>query len=251
MKAEVPRPCINNVCLLYRRKIFVWGHNGDFRCFMTYDPFRDQWDSLSLPRDIVYASYSVVWKDRLLLCGQTLEEADYVTEQYDPDTDTWSPWEHQLPKQARYTVGLFAGHLSNRTMHFLKQNLPGQTLLNNDDAICSIQTLYDNVWTVCSNVDSLYWSRQVNKESRVWWLCNTIWKYFWHIKYMYMCVITFMCCALILTVFGWWVDLGSLDLVDVCLDKFSYIRLRYVVGHIVHIILQRSVEVYRTVYITG
>ncbi len=68
-----------------------------------------------------------------------------LTQQYNPDCNTSSVWEHQLPKQAERPVALFAVHLSKRAMRLFKQKIHGQTLLgDSDDVICSIHTLYDN-----------------------------------------------------------------------------------------------------------
>ncbi len=142
-KADVPAmatSCFSLLSCLHRNTIYLYGAMSHF---VAYDPDQDQWQALSRPR-YAYHSVCCAWKDRILMQGGTFYSDD-ATQQYNPDSNTWSVWEHQLPKQARWPVALFAVHLSMRAMRLFKQKIPGQTLLGDgDDVICSIHTLYDN-----------------------------------------------------------------------------------------------------------
>ncbi len=114
--------------------------------FMAYDPEQDQWQTLSSNRYVRLGNCSVVWKDQVLFCGfsEFCGNGSFI-EQYNPDTDTWSVWEHQLPKEAQPVKNMFALHLSNRAMRALKQQLTRQIVLGYiDDVISSVRTLYDN-----------------------------------------------------------------------------------------------------------
>ena len=122
-----------------------YGHDNYY--FMAYDPKEDQWETLSCPEDVEEPRCSTVWKDRILLYGfpESSEDGSLI-EQYNPDTDTWSVFEQQLPNEAQPADYLFAVHLSNRAMRTLKQKLPGQPMLGDiDDVISSIRILYDDM----------------------------------------------------------------------------------------------------------
>ncbi len=142
-KADMPAQCRGAYPLscLHRNTIYLY--DRIFNYSVTYDPDQDQWGTLSRPG---YAMYSAccAWKDRILLHGG-MYGLDGVIQQYNPDSNTWSAWEHQLPKLARRPVALFAVHLSKRAMRLFKQKISGQTMMgDSDDVICSIHTLYDN-----------------------------------------------------------------------------------------------------------
>ncbi len=98
-KADMPGQCILGSSVVYRDRIYVLGGEQDW-C-MSYDPDQDQWKTHSEPAVNHYRTSAVVWKDRILLCG---EDNTSVIEEYNPDTDTWSEWKHQLPKPGACAV---------------------------------------------------------------------------------------------------------------------------------------------------
>ena len=101
-KADMPGACFRGTSVLHRDRIYVLG--GRENCCMSYDPGQDQWKTHSTPGVKHIGTSAVVWKDRILLCGG---ENTSVIEEYNPDTDTWSEWKHQLPK-AEADPGVFA-----------------------------------------------------------------------------------------------------------------------------------------------
>ncbi len=91
-KADMPGGCLWGSSMVYRDRIYVLGSDND--CCMSYDPDQDQWKTHSKPAVTHESTSAVLWKDRILLCGG---ENTLVIEEYNPDTDTWSEWKHQLP----------------------------------------------------------------------------------------------------------------------------------------------------------
>ncbi len=154
-KTKMPKTGDSVSSLLKREKIYLQGRlefsgydSEDYSYyFMAYDPEKDQWHTLSCPSYVECLRCSVVWKERILSYGFSELIEDNLLEQYNPDTDTWSVWEHQLPNKARlpdYTC-MFGVHLSNKAMRTRKKKLSGQTILGDiDDVISSVRTLYDN-----------------------------------------------------------------------------------------------------------
>ena len=102
-KADMPEACNFGASMAYRDRIYVLG--GRQNCCMSYDPDQDQWKTHSKPAVVHDKASAVVWKDRILLCGG---EDTSVIEEYNPDTDTWSEWKHQLPKTTRISPAVFA-----------------------------------------------------------------------------------------------------------------------------------------------
>ena len=92
-KADMPGACYAGSSMVYRDRIYVLG--GRENCCMSYDPDKDEWKIHSKPAVKHERASAVVWKDRILLCGG---EDNSVIEEYNPDTDTWSEWKHQLPQ---------------------------------------------------------------------------------------------------------------------------------------------------------
>ena len=91
-KRNMPRYCAGASSVVYGEMIYVLG--GDDRSCMSYDPDQETWkihSKCSVKHD---RGSAVVWKDRILLCSG---ESTSVIEEYDPHTDTWSKWRHQLP----------------------------------------------------------------------------------------------------------------------------------------------------------
>ena len=119
-KADMPGGCFYVSSVVYKDRIYVLG--GWKNCCMSYDPDLDQWETHSKPA-VTHVAYvpslgrrlgfsphvapSAVWKDRILLCGG-LDTT--VIEEYNPDTDTWSEWKHQLPTTENIPHVMFAVH---------------------------------------------------------------------------------------------------------------------------------------------
>ncbi len=104
-KADMPTHCNRGSSVVYRDRIYVLG--GEQNCCMSYDPDQDQWETHSEPALEHVTPSAVVWKDRILLCGGV---ETTVIEEYNPDTDTWSEWKHQLPEAADIVPVVFAVH---------------------------------------------------------------------------------------------------------------------------------------------
>ena len=105
-KADMPAVCYAGSSVVYRDRIYILG--GKENCCMSYDPDQDQWRTHSKPAVKHERASAVMWKDRILLCdGENTSHAS-VIEEYNPDTDIWSEWKHQLPKAAKYPPAVFA-----------------------------------------------------------------------------------------------------------------------------------------------
>ncbi len=102
-KADMPGSCHRGCGVVYRDRVYVLG--GRENCCISYDPAQDQWKTHSKPAVKHDQASAVVWKDRILLCGG---EDTSVIEEYNPDTDTWSEWKHQLPKATNIAPAVFA-----------------------------------------------------------------------------------------------------------------------------------------------
>ena len=100
-KSSMPGSCFAGSSVVYTDRIYVLG--GEEKCCMSYDPDQDQWKTHSKPSASHDFPSAVVWKDRILLCGGYNTS---VIEEYNPDTDTWSEWKHQLPSKTGYS-GVF------------------------------------------------------------------------------------------------------------------------------------------------
>ncbi len=143
-KTDLPQECTGGFSFPYKNKIYV--HGGTSNYFIIYDPHMDQWQTLP-SGGVWYSGCSVALTNRILLYSysDTRYSVSMTIEEYNPDTDAWSTREQEFPKHVPYPVGLFAVHLSNRALSFLKQKLPRQTMVgDNDDVVSSIHTLYDN-----------------------------------------------------------------------------------------------------------
>ena len=101
-KAEMPYYCLRGTSVVVGDKIYVLGGEGNV-C-MSYVPDQDKWNVLSSPRVNHRDSSAVVWNNRILLCGGAETS---VIEEYNPVTDTWAVWEHELP-QAMECYAVFA-----------------------------------------------------------------------------------------------------------------------------------------------
>ncbi len=102
-KADMPQECSEASAVVYRDRIYALGE----KYCMSYSPDQDWWETHTAPREDHDAGSAVVWKDRILLCGG---KDTTVIEEYNPDTDTWTDWKHQLPQtynRAMFAVSLY------------------------------------------------------------------------------------------------------------------------------------------------
>ncbi len=88
-KCDMPTGCLTDSSVVYRDRIYVLGNHMPSEnlcqtCLISYDPDQDQWETHSRPTMQHIGSSTVVYNDRILLCGKNAS----VIEEYNPDTDT-------------------------------------------------------------------------------------------------------------------------------------------------------------------
>ncbi len=103
---NMPSACSFGAALSFKSKIFIVG--GFERRCMTFDPYLNQWMTLSRCIEEHGDGPAVIWKGRLLVCGgrtrkgrdnEGNEDCTTVIEEYDAETDTWALSEMKLPKK--------------------------------------------------------------------------------------------------------------------------------------------------------
>ena len=103
---DMPQICNFGSAAVWKDKIYIVG--GDKRSCMCYDPVLAQWSCLSPCKHQHAFGPAVVWKNRILVCGGLSQEAKgddgkpggtSVIEEYDPETDTWTVSEIELPQK--------------------------------------------------------------------------------------------------------------------------------------------------------
>ncbi len=105
--ADMPQICIFGSAAVWKDNIYIVG--GGHQSCMCYDPAQAQWSTLSQCRYVHVAGPAVVWKERILVCGGLGNEANSddgnrgggtsVIEEYDPESDTWTVSEIELPQK--------------------------------------------------------------------------------------------------------------------------------------------------------
>ncbi len=101
-------PQISNFgcAVVWKDRIYIVG--GLQRSCMCYNPVLAQWSTLSQCRHQHADAPALVWKDRMLVCGGRSSKAKRdngtaggtsVIEQYDPETDTWTVSQIELPQR--------------------------------------------------------------------------------------------------------------------------------------------------------
>ncbi len=102
--ADMPQVCKFGSAVVQKDKIYIVG--GFYQSCMCYDPVLAQWSTLSQCRYEHADGPALVWKDRILVCGGRSREAKRdngnpgstsVIEEYDPETDTWTVSQMELP----------------------------------------------------------------------------------------------------------------------------------------------------------
>ena len=102
-KADMPQVFSGVSAVVYRDRIYAFGK----KCCMSYSPDQDWWQTHTAPKEDHEWGSAVVWKDRILLCGGN---DTTMIEEYNPHTDTWAEWKHQLPQKhnrAVFAVSLY------------------------------------------------------------------------------------------------------------------------------------------------
>ena len=102
--ADMPQICGYGSAVVWKDRIYIVG--GFQQSCMCYDPVLAQWSTLSQCRHEHADGPALVWKDRILVCGGRSNEAKRddgepggtsVIEEYDPETDTWTVSQIELP----------------------------------------------------------------------------------------------------------------------------------------------------------
>ncbi len=102
--ADMPHICSLGSAVVWKDKIYIVG--GFDQSCMCYDPVLSQWSTLTGCTHDHADAPAVVWKDRILVCGGRSCEAKRddgtagctsVIEEYDPETDTWTVSQIELP----------------------------------------------------------------------------------------------------------------------------------------------------------
>ncbi len=119
--ADMPQVCDFGSAVVRKDRIYVIG--GFDQSCMCYDPVLAQWSTLSQCRHEHADAPPLVWKDRILVCGGRSNEAKRddgepggtsVIEEYDPETDTWTVSQIELPQKlhAHFVFNIEAGILA-------------------------------------------------------------------------------------------------------------------------------------------
>lgn len=94
--AEMPEPCEQGGVAVVNERVFLVG--GFTRTCMSYKPALDSWTVLTPPSRIHGNAPAIVWKGKLLVGGGKDSNglATSGVEEYDPESDKWSDFEHSL-----------------------------------------------------------------------------------------------------------------------------------------------------------
>ncbi len=104
--ADMPQMSQFGSAVVWKDKIYIVG--GFQQSCMCYDPPLAQWTTLSRCRHEHANGPALVWKNRILVCGGRsskvkLQDVDAgctsVIEEYDPETDTWTASQMELPEK--------------------------------------------------------------------------------------------------------------------------------------------------------
>ncbi len=101
---DMPQICKLGSAVVWKDRIYIVG--GFDQSCMCYNPVLSQWSTLSQCRHEHADGPAMVWKDRILVCGGRSRKAKRddgtvggtsVIEEYDPETDTWTVSQIELP----------------------------------------------------------------------------------------------------------------------------------------------------------
>ncbi len=103
---NMPTACTLGSVVVFKDMFFLVG--GIERSCMSFDPVLNVWTRLSQCKHQHADAPAVVWNDRILICGGRSGKArrddgtpagSTVIEEYDPDTDTWTVSDIELPQK--------------------------------------------------------------------------------------------------------------------------------------------------------
>ncbi len=103
---DMPRKCEFGSGVAFKSKIYVVGRLQ--QSCLCYDPMLSQWTAMSQCRHEHADGPALVWNDRIFICGGQDCKAKYddglpggtsVIEEYDPETDTWTLFQIELPQR--------------------------------------------------------------------------------------------------------------------------------------------------------
>ncbi len=105
---DMPEICSLGAVVVWKDVIYLFG--GFSRSCMSFDPVLKEWATLSRCRHEHADGPALVWKDRILVCGGRSTEAKRdkntsgctsVIEEFDPEENTWSVSQIELPRKLR------------------------------------------------------------------------------------------------------------------------------------------------------
>ncbi len=103
---DMPQKCTFGSAVMWKDRIYIVG--GFDQSCMCYDPILAQWSTLSQCRHQHADGPALVWKDRILVSGGRSNKANCnddnqggtsVIEEYDPEKDTWTMSQIELPQK--------------------------------------------------------------------------------------------------------------------------------------------------------
>ncbi len=103
---DMPLACTFGSAVVWKNRIFVVG--GFDRSCMSFNPALNVWTTLSQCRHEHADGPAVLWKCSIIVCGGRNREAkrddgtsagSSVIEEYDPETDTWTVLQMELPEK--------------------------------------------------------------------------------------------------------------------------------------------------------
>ncbi len=104
---SMPMLCSFGSGAAFKSKVYILG--GFENSCLCYDPIVSQWTTLSQCRHEHSDGSALVWKGKILVCGGRSGEAKHdkgtevggtsVIEEYDPETDTWTISQIELPQR--------------------------------------------------------------------------------------------------------------------------------------------------------
>ncbi len=131
--ADMPQVCKYGAVVVWQDRIYIVG--GFERSCMCYNPVLAQWSTLSQCTDEHADGPALAWKDRILVCGGRSREAKLddgtaggtsVIEEYDPETDTWTVSQIELPQKLSLH---FVFEIETDFVHDMRHNTRNMSVL--------------------------------------------------------------------------------------------------------------------------
>ncbi len=104
--ADMPQVCMLGSAVMWKDKIYIVG--GFQQSCICYNPVLAQWRTLCQCRHEHADGSALVWRNKILICGGRSRKAKRtdgasggttVIEEYDPETDTWTVSQIELPQK--------------------------------------------------------------------------------------------------------------------------------------------------------